>query len=224
MQANARSGSRPDRTALRTRIRGLYAITPDGLDESTLLARCAAVLRGGAQVLQFRSKQGDPASRLALAQQLGALAHRYGAMFIVNDDAELAQRCAADGVHLGREDARPAEVLRLYPGLLVGVSCYDNLDLACEACASGADYLAFGAVAPSPTKPQAVAAPLSLFAAARPLELPLVAIGGIHTGNAATIHASGADALAVISAVFEHQDPETSARALASLYRTRDVP
>ncbi len=204
-----------DRERLRGRIRGLYAVTPDGLRDEDLLSRCGAVLVAGVRLLQYRNKTADLPTRRRQVQALRTLTREHSALLIVNDDAPLAAACGADGVHLGREDGRASEVLAQYPGLLIGVSCYADLDRACLACASGADYLAFGAVAPSATKPDAVAAPLSLFQAARPLGLPLVAIGGIRLDNAASIAGAGADALAVISALFDDPDPAARARAFA---------
>lgn len=204
------------RLALRARVRGLYAVTPDDLDDALLEQRCAAVLAGGARLLQYRDKSAAPEERTRRAALLRRLTRAHGALLIVNDDAALAAACGADGVHLGRDDGAPAEVRARWPGLLVGVSCYADLDRACLACAAGADYLAFGAVAPSTTKPGAVAAPWSLFSAARPLDLPLVAIGGITLDNAGALRAAGADALAVIGALFDHQDPAAQARAFAA--------
>lgn len=203
----------------RDRLKGLYAVTPDGLDDAGLLRACEAVLRGGARLLQYRSKSVDAVTRARQASLLRTLTTQFNALLFVNDDPVLAMLSRADGVHLGRDDPTPASVRAAYPGLLIGVSCYDSLDLACEACAAGADYLAFGAVAPSPTKPNAQRAPLALFAAARPMEKPLVAIGGITADNAAEIVAAGADALAVITAVFEHADPEAQTRALCGLFK-----
>ena len=204
-----------DRERRRARIRGLYAVTPDGLPDDRLLEQCRAVLAGGTRLLQYRNKAADTGTRSRQALALRSLTREHAALLIVNDDAELAAACDADGVHLGREDGQAAAVLARFPGLLVGVSCYADLDRACLACAAGADYLAFGSVAASPTKPEAVAAPLSLFAAARPLGLPLVAIGGITLDNAASIRRAGADALAVISALFDHPDPAAQAAAFA---------
>lgn len=204
-----------DRERMRARIRGLYAVTPDGLDDASLLARCRAVLSGGVCLLQYRSKDADAATRLRQAQALRTLTREFGALLFINDDAACAAACGADGVHLGRDDAPTGAVRAQYPALLVGVSCYADLDRACVACAAGADYLAFGSVAPSATKPAASAAPLSLFAEARVLELPLVAIGGIQLDNARAIAQAGADALAVISALFDDPDPSAKARAFA---------
>jgi thiamine-phosphate pyrophosphorylase len=216
------ASDRTDRLRTRRRLHGLYAVTPDDLDDAALLARCTAVLEGGARILQYRAKSADAVTRARQASVLRKLTQTRGALLIVNDDPALAALCGADGVHLGRADPAPAAVLAAHPQLLVGVSCYADLDRACEACAAGADYLAFGAVAASPTKPDAFRAPLSLFAAARPLELPLVAIGGITLDNAREIRAAGADALAVISALFDHHDPAAQARAFLKQLENKD--
>ena len=211
-----------DRERLRKRIRGLYAVTPDDLDEADLLARCGAVLEAGARVLQYRDKSVSDTVRRQRATALRALTRSHRALLIINDDAALAAEIGADGVHLGRDDAAPADVLARHPQLLVGVSCYDDLDRACLACASGADYLAFGAVAASPTKPQAVRAPLGLFEDAQALELPLVAIGGITLDNALEIANAGAHALAVITALFDSPNPAAQARAFISRIKERN--
>ena len=87
-----------------------------------------------------------------VAQALRTLTREFGALLFINDDAACAAACGADGVHLGRDDAPTGAVRAQYPALLVGVSCYADLDRACVACAAGADYLAFGSVAPSATR------------------------------------------------------------------------
>lgn len=205
------------------RVRGLYAITPEGLATADLLARCAAALTGGARMLQYRDKSRDARRRRTQADALAALCRRHGAAFIVNDDLELALACDADGVHLGREDGELAEArARLGPARLLGASCYDSLELAERAVAAGADHIAFGAVFVSATKPGAVRAPLTLFGAARE-RLPgvaRVAIGGIAADNAARVIEAGADALAVVNAVFGAADPQAAARRIARLFDT----
>jgi len=185
-------------------LRGLYAITPDGLPEATLLAQAEAALAGGAAVLQLRDKSTDAARRLRLAQGLAALCRRHGALFIVNDDVQLALAAGADGVHLGADDGDPLAARQaLPPGGIVGVSCYADFARASSAVAAGADYVAFGAVFASPTKPQAPRASLDLLARARAeLGVPVCAIGGITLANAAEVIAAGADLLAVVSEVF----------------------
>lgn len=198
-------------------LRGLYAITPDGTDSERLLRLVERALAGGTRLLQYRNKSAAPAQRLTEARALVALANRHGARLIVNDDLALALEVKAHGLHLGREDGELAAARAAFPGLL-GASCYDSLDLARRAAAAGADYIAFGSVFPSPTKPGAVRAPLSLFDAARPLGLPMVAIGGITLANAPQLVAAGADGLAVISALFDAPDVAAAARAFNQLY------
>ena len=202
-------------------LRGLYAITPDAIEQDDLLTRVQAALRGGVSIVQYRDKQRDAASRSEMAHALGALCRRYGACFMVNDDLALALAIDADGVHLGADDgdlvaARQA----LGPGKLLGVSCYAEFSLARAAVAAGADYVAFGAVFPSPTKPHAPRAPLSLFGRCRDeLGIPACAIGGITRDNAPALVAAGAGLLAVITDLFAASDIESRARSFQHLFQ-----
>jgi len=197
--------------------RGLYAIT-DG-PRSDLIEVCTAAIAGGAAMLQYRDKTRDDARRREEAAALSSLCAKSGIPLIVNDDVELAAAVGAAGVHLGEDDADIASTrARLGPNAIIGVSCYDSLERARELAASGADYLAFGAFFPSPTKPHARAATLQLLRDARALNLPLVAIGGITAANGAALIDAGADFLAVISAVFGARDVREAARELAALF------
>jgi thiamine-phosphate pyrophosphorylase len=186
------------------RVRGLYAVTPDLPDRIDWLARCVAAVAGGARVLQYRDKRSALAERVLRARALRRICDAHDALLIINDDAALAAACDADGVHLGLTDATIATVRTRWPGLLIGATCHAQLPLAERAVADGADYIAFGAVFPSSVKPEAVAAPLSLFAeAARAWPaVPSVAIGGITRANAASVRAAGASACAVITDLF----------------------
>lgn len=200
------------------RLRGLYGITPDCQDSATLLHKAELALRGGVALLQYRSK-GLPRERVAAeANALRALARRCATPFVVNDDVELALQLDADGVHLGRDDGDAATARTRLRGKLLGVSCYDSLERAQAAVAAGADYVAFGSVFASGTKPRAVRAPLSLFAAARGLGVPLCAIGGITAENAPQLLAAGADLVAVISDLFDAPDIAARARAYAKIF------
>lgn len=201
------------------RLKGLYAITPDTEDSARLLSLAQAAAPH-IDILQYRNKSPNAALRLEQARALAELCRRYGVVFIVNDDVELAASVGADGVHLGRDDgALSAARRRLGAGALIGASCYDSLERARRAVAAGASYVAFGAVFPSGTKPDAARAELSLFAAARILGAPLVAIGGIDAGNAGQTLAAGADATAVIGGVFGAADPAAAAQELAEICR-----
>lgn len=198
---------------------GLYAIS-DG-PRADLLAACEAALCGGAALLQYRDKTGDHARRRDEASALAALCAHYRVALIVNDDAELAANVGATGVHLGERDAAVAGArARLGADAIIGVSCYNSIERARQAASEGADYLAFGAFFPSPTKPHALRATPGLLRTARPLGLPLVAIGGITPDNARVLLAAGADLLAVLGAVFEADDPAAAVRALVSCFET----
>lgn len=200
-------------------LRGLYAIS-DG-PRPDLIEACAAALAGGAALLQYRDKSADGARRLDEARALQALCARRGVPLIVNDDVELARAVGAAGVHLGEDDGDIAEArARLGDAAIIGVSCYDSLDRARHFAAAGADYLAFGAFFPSPTKPHARRATPRLLAEAKPLGLPLVAIGGIHADNAPGLIAAGADAVAVISALFGAADVRAAAQRFAALFES----
>ena len=143
-----------------------------------------------------------------------------GAAFIINDDLELALKVGADGVHLGADDGDLAAARRaLGPGKVLGASCYADLELARQAVAAGVDYVAFGAVYPSPTKPDTTRAPLELFARCRAeLRIPTCAIGGITLDNAPTLLTAGADLLAVISDLFAAPDIESRAHTYQALF------
>ena len=202
-------------------LRGLYAITPDDADSSRLEDRVRALLAAAAAscaALQYRNKTASPALRLEQAWRLASLARASGVPFIVNDDIELAVAVDADGVHLGRDDGEIGVARRAMPGKLIGVSCYDSIAAARAAVAASADYVAFGSVFPSGTKPGAVRAPLRLFGGARGLGVPLVAIGGITLENASSVLHAGADALAVISALFDAPDIGARAREFSRLF------
>lgn len=196
---------------------GLYAIT-DG-PRADLLAACDAALRGGAALLQYRDKSADRVRRHDEASALAALCARHGVPLIVNDDVELAVAVDAAGVHLGEDDVNIA-VARACLGerAIIGVSCYDSLERAQTLAREGADYLAFGAFFPSPTKPSARHATPGLLRAAKPLGLPLVAIGGITPDNAPGLIAAGADFVAALSGVFGAADPATATRRYATLF------
>jgi thiamine-phosphate pyrophosphorylase len=131
----------------------------------------------------------------------------------------LAAATGATGVHLGEYDGGIAAARdALGSRAIIGVSCYDDIARARAAALEGADYIAFGAFFPSPTKPQARHADATLLRQARPLGLPLVAIGGITLDNASTLVEAGADCVAVISALFGADDVRATAAAFATLF------
>lgn len=200
---------------------GLYAITPDEPCTDILVGKVGQALLGGASAIQYRNKTAAPELQREQGRALAALCREAGAVFIVNDDVALALALDADGVHLGGDDGDLAQArLRIGQGRLLGASCYNRIELADAAALAGVDYLAFGSIFSSLTKPGAVSAPLSIFAEAhRRFALPLVGIGGVTLQNASQVFAAGADAVAVISAVFDAGDVTASAAGFTRIYQ-----
>jgi thiamine-phosphate pyrophosphorylase len=199
------------------RISGLYAITPDCASLAKLLPLAQAVIAGGASVLQYRNKTSAPHAQMV--QVLAALCNNKNVTFIVNDDLQLARY--ADGVHLGKEDGDIVLARQqLGADKIIGVSCYDSLQRAVVAEQAGADYVAFGSMFDSTTKPQATRASLELLRKAQSvLHIPIVAIGGITLQNAQAVVTAGADAIAVINAVFAATDPCQAAREFCNIFK-----
>jgi len=206
---------------VKRKLAGLYAITPDEPRTDILLRKVALALQGGASVVQYRNKTAGPELQREQARALAVLCRDAGAAFVVNDNLALALELDADGLHLGGDDGDLGEARRcLGKNKLLGASCYDRMDLARAAALAGVDYLAFGSVFSSVTKPAAVRAPLAIFAEARrSFGLPLVAIGGITLQNAPQVFAAGADAVAVISAIFDAGDITECAAGFTRLYQ-----
>lgn len=220
---NAGNGAGANAVRRQQSVAGLYAITPEDPDSVRLACKVEAALKGGARLVQYRSKSPDAAARRAQGLHLLGLCRSAGVPLIINDDLELALAIGADGVHLGRDDGDVAAArTRLGADRLLGVSCYDSLDLANAAVQAGADHVAFGSAFSSPTKPAAVRAPPELYERARTrLRVPIVAIGGITPENARLVIDAGADAVAVITALFDSEDITATAAAFSGLFQRR---
>lgn len=203
----------------RTALRGLYAVTPDDMLLPRLSALVGAALAGGARLVQYRNKLAPPPLRRAQAAELLRICRGAGARLIINDDLPLAVELGADGVHLGRDDGDLAAARKaLGADKILGVSCYNDIARAEAAAQAGADYIAFGAMFLSPTKTQAVHAPLSLIADAKRLGLPIAAIGGITLDNASSVIEAGASMMAVITSLFDAMDITSRAAAFQDLF------
>ncbi len=209
------SSNPASRTCLR---KGLYLVTPDEADSHRLCQRVLPLLPFAACV-QYRNKTATPALRGKQAALLQALCTAAGVPLIINDDSALARATRAAGVHIGGDDGGiGAARAVLGADALIGVSCYDDLQRAGSAAEAGADYIAFGAFFPSPSKPAARRADPALLRNAATLGLPRVAIGGITPDNAGPLVDAGADLLAVISGVFDAADPVAEARRFRALF------
>ena len=202
-----------------SKIRGLYALTPDEPDTDRLTEMVQAALEGGARLVQYRNKVATPRLRRQQAQALRDVCRRFAVPLIVNDDLAIAVEIDADGVHLGREDGDVAAARARFPGKLLGASCYNEIPRAIAAQSGGADYVAFGRFFRSVTKPGDIKASLALVAEAkRQIDVPVVAIGGITLEQTPSLIAGGVDAVAVISALFSSADIRATARRFAALF------
>lgn len=203
--------SAPDR---RPRLKGLYLVVPVG----TPRERVEAALRGGVDVVQLwrpRSIPHEEARRWG--RDLCALTRRFGVPLLVHEDADLARALGADGVHLDGDAPLPEAVRRELGGrALVGYTCGRGLLKAEWAERVGADYISFCALFPSPSAGEACElVPLeTVREAKRRLKIPVFASGGITPENVARVRETGADGVAVISAVLDAPDPEAAVRAL----------
>jgi thiamine-phosphate pyrophosphorylase len=200
---------------------GLYVIT-DGrlIPEGKLLDQVEQAIAGGAVLVQYREKFRNRQERYRDARALVALCTRRKVPLIVNDDVALALAVEAHGVHLGRHDTSIQQARqRLGPRAIIGISCYNHLELAQRAAVLGASYVAFGRFYASKTKPQAVhALPSLLLQARREIELPIAAIGGITPENGGELLSAGATLLAVIHGVFGQPDVRVAARNYSALF------
>lgn len=200
-------------------LKGLYGIT-DGSTGQVLINKVTQAIKGGLKVLQYRDKSDDYTTRLNDAMNLRELCCRNNIPLIINDDVELANILHADGVHLGQDDVDIHQARqRLGSDAIIGVSCYNQLDLALAAQEQGANYVAFGAFFKSPTKPNAPTASLStLQIAKQEIHIPICTIGGITLDNASQLIDNGADMVAIISSLFSADDIGDTAQQFSKLF------
>jgi thiamine-phosphate pyrophosphorylase len=199
------------------RITGLYVIIDtEIIGERDEVEICRQAIRGGARTIQLRDKTRSKAEVLAGAQKLKEVCDQCDVPFIVNDYLDIAIASRADGLHLGQGDLPVSIARRLLPiDKIIGCST-TTLEEAVKAEADGADYVAVGAIYPTPCKADAVVVGLERLCQARKaISLPIVAIGGIDIENAPEVIDAGADAIAVISAVVGATDVQDAARKLA---------
>jgi thiamine-phosphate pyrophosphorylase len=197
---------------------GLYAITQtEGKTEQQIIDAVDAALSGGAAVIQYRNKQTTSSDTLACS--LLDLCHRYSIPLIINDDINMATRIGADGVHLGKTDGAIEHARDILGSeAIIGVSCYNSVELAVSAQAQLANYIAFGRFFNSGSKPLAAPADIETLRLAKTrIQLPIVAIGGILPDNGRQLLDAGADLLAVIGGLFDHE-PKQAARSYLTLF------
>ena len=200
-------------------IRGLYAITPDRTDDDLLISQVEQVINGGVKLIQYRAKTIGKNQKKIQASALKALCDKRNVKLIINDDIELSMHLDTFGVHLGKDDDTINKARKILgPNKCIGASCYNSIDRAKEAHKQSADYIAFGAFYPTPTKPHAPRASAELIAQARTFyKLPIVAIGGITLENIPNLLDKDINAVALISSIFNAGNIEARTRKICNL-------
>jgi thiamine-phosphate pyrophosphorylase len=200
----------------------LYLITPPQIEISAFSETLKSALAAGdVASLQLRLKDVSDDAILRMCEVLIPITQRAGVAFILNDRADLAAKCGADGVHIGQEDGSYEDArTAMGPDRIVGVTCHNSRHLAMEAAEAGADYVAFGAFFPTKTKEPKTRADIDLLEWwAETMVVPCVAIGGITVENAAPLIEAGADFLAVSAGVWEYAEgPAAAIKAFQNLF------
>ena len=182
----------------------IYAISDDVLmPENLALEYTREILECGVKFFQFRSKKAVKNEKLA--SEILNLCEKFGAKFIVNDDVKFAKKIGAKAVHLGKDDEGIKEAFEILgKDAYVGVSCYNDINLAINAAKNGASYVAFGSVFTSLTKPNAPKCGLEVVKEAKQiLNLPICVIGGINETNIGSLSHVKPDLIAIISAIYK---------------------
>lgn len=207
-------------------LRGLYAITDEKLiPENRFAETVEQALLGGARIIQYRDKSSYAKKRFSQASALKIMCDQYNAILIINDDIELALEVDADGIHIGINDITLTEARnKIGDKKIIGVSCYNKFELAEQAVAEGADYIAFGSFFSSSIKPEAARAkPDLLLTAKQRFNIPVCAIGGITSDNANILIESGADMLAVISYIYDNDNVLSASQRISQFFKASSL-
>ena len=198
----------------------LHLVTDRTLSKGrTLVDIVREAVSGGVTCVQLREKNCSTREFLHEAILLRELLRSLGVPLIINDRVDIALAVGADGVHLGQKDMPISYARQLGPpNWIVGISA-ESLEDAIRAEGEGADYIGVSPVFSTPTKTD-TSHPLGLEGLRQiraAVRIPLVAIGGIHCGNAREVVCAGADGLAVVSAIFSADSPKEAAAAIRKI-------
>jgi thiamine-phosphate pyrophosphorylase len=204
----------------RLRTARLYFVC-DARPPGDLEALLRAALGGGADIVQLREKELGRAEIERAAETFRRVADTYSALFILNDDPDLARSCDADGVHVGQDDVAAEEARELLgPEAIIGLSTHSEEQIAASA-GRPVDYISVGPIWETPTKAGRPGVGLELVThAAAHAPHPFFAIGGIDPGNAAQVVRAGAERLCAVRAIRDAADPAGAASALRQAFAT----
>lgn len=207
-------GSRGDERRERLKTSRLYVVTGARQSQKDLPEFLDAILSAGVDIVRLREKEAEAGDILRWSRVFRAACDRHGALFTVNDRADLALACGADGMHVGQNDLPPQWARRVVgPEVLIGLSCHSAEDH--DAAPAEADYLTAGPVWATPTKPGRPGTGLELLRRASvKVRRPWFAIGGIDPSNVDEVVREGAGRIVVVRAVTDADDPVEAVGAL----------
>ncbi len=177
----------------------------------------AAMIAGGVDLIQLRAKKLPPTQIADLAREVHATTSAAQVPLVINDHAEIAREVGAEGVHVGQDDGSVAEVRAIAPNCFIGKSTH-SLEQAQRAVAEGADYIGWGPLFATPTKPDYLAIGLGDIAAVHAsVQIPIFCIGGIKLGNLPDVVAAGARRAVIVSGLLQAADIAEYARSAKAL-------
>lgn len=190
-------------------LHGLYGISDCNLTpKSSIFTQLQQAIRGGLRIFQYRDKKSNDNEIRSLVQELQDFCSYNDILFILNDRYELAIQMGVSGLHLGKDELERFIDIRDFFSGIIGVSCYNDINMALQYERAGVNYVAFGSIFQSPTKPNANRCNLEVMAYAKQkLTIPICAIGGITRHNARLLR--NCDMIAVISSLWKNTQPQT---------------
>lgn len=200
--------------------RHLYLVTNLKKHDPSIFKKADSALKGGADILQLRSKTLLDGAFLEIGEKLKKIAHSRRKLFIVNDRPHIAKLLKADGLHLGQDDLPIKEARKIVGSrMIIGKSTH-SLKQAVAAEKEEPDYIGVGPIYATPTKPNYKYVGLELIRqVSKKVKLPFVAIGGIDSNNVAEVVRSGARCVALVRAIFDAKNPEKSSRIIKNIIK-----
>ncbi|WP_337860095.1 thiamine phosphate synthase [Ferroplasma sp.] len=193
------------------KLKGLYLVTPDYFNDQVIKATERAV-KSGVDILQYRNKKSSFREKFENGRKLKTICDEYDIPFIIDDDPILMDVLDADGVHIGKDDVPFDYVKTKFPGKIIGVSTYGNVDTAVKYEKLGADYVAFGSFFHTDTKEDATMCDIKILKNIDKLKIPVFAIGGINRENVDALLNYGISGIAVVSAIYSYPDIESQVK------------
>lgn len=208
------ASTRGDERRERLRRSRLYVVTGAREENRDLPDFLDAILGAGVDIVQLREKEAEAGDLVRWSRVFRKAADKHGALFTMNDRADIAIACEADGLHLGQNDLPPQWARRIIGSdLILGLSCHSSTDH--DNAPGEADYLTAGPIWPTPTKPGREGTGLELLhRAALRVRRPWFAIGGVDANNVREVVGAGARRIVIVRAVTEADDPASVVRAL----------